>query len=191
NTRCRQRLNRCQSARRLWSTRFQFAREIGIQRSHRNKDQNPVDSREFAKQINIASDEFILRDDNHWIPEFNEHLQTSTCQPETSLNWLVCVRDPADCDHLRLPSWRCEFVAQQLRRVLLDEDLRLEIKSRGEAEVLVVRTSETIDAAVLTPTVGINARVESNIRAVVVIDDAARVVIQERRLNGGVFRLVP
>src|SRR5712691_7398032 len=54
-----------------------------------------------------------------------------------------------------------------------------------------VRTGETIDAAMLAPPVGIDAGIEANVGAVVVIDDGARFVFQENGVGGRVLRLVP
>ena len=69
---------------------------------------------------------------------------------------------------MRLPLPRHQLLAQQLGRVFLHQDLRLEIESGGKAEVLVARAREAIDAAVLAAAIRIDARVEADVGAVVV-----------------------
>src|SRR5262245_39221436 len=54
-----------------------------------------------------------------------------------------------------------------------------------------VRPSETVDTSVLTPAIRIDACIESHVRTVVVIDDAARFVFEKNRLDRWILRIVP
>jgi len=55
----------------------------------------------------------------------------------------------------------------------------------------VIRPRETIDAAMLASTIRIDAGIETDIRAVVVADDSARLVFEKDRVDGRVAGLVP
>ena len=57
--------------------------------------------------------------------------------PQPPLDRLVRIGHPADRHHLRLPARRAQRLLEQLGRVLLHEDVRLEVEPGGEAEVLV------------------------------------------------------
>src|SRR5581483_1577078 len=55
----------------------------------------------------------------------------------------------------------------------LHEDPRLEVETGRHSEILVRRAREAVDAAVLATAIGIDARFEADVRAVVVGDDRA------------------
>jgi len=81
---------------------------------------------------------------------------------------------------------------QELGRVLLDHDLALEIQAGREAEVLVGGPGVTIDTTMLAAAIWIDAGLETNVRAVVVGDNALAVIAQELRSEEGLvlFRRV-
>ena len=54
-----------------------------------------------------------------------------------------------------------------------------------------VRSRETVDAAMLTPAIRVDACIESHVRTVVVIDDAPRFVFEKNRLDRRIVRIVP
>ena len=70
---------------------------------------------------------------------------------------------------------------QQLRRVVLDEHLRLEIEPRVHAQRFVRRPGIAIGAAVLAAAIGIDAVAERNVRAVVLANQCRR---RDRAENG-------
>src|SRR5206468_299881 len=104
---------------------------------------------------------------------------------ELALDGLIWVGDAAHDDDLRRPARRGQLLGQQLGRAVLDEDARLEVEARGEAQVLVRRPREAVDAAVLAAAVGIEARLERHVGAVVARDDRARGVAQKSRARVG------
>jgi len=75
--------------------------------------------------------------------------------------------------------------AQQRWRVVLDEDLGLEVEAGREAERFVRRTRETIAAAVLASAIRVDAELEADVRTVVSRDDRPRVVAQQLGLGRG------
>ena len=50
---------------------------------------------------------------------------------------------------------------------------------------------EAVNTAMLAAAVGIDAGVETNIRAVVVVNDGARLVFKENSARRGILRLIP
>jgi hypothetical protein len=73
------------------------------------------------------------------------------------------------------------FPAQQLRHILLDHDFALEIEAGGKAEILMKRSRVAIDAAMLAAAIRIEARLKSDVRAVVVADDGLTVILEKLR----------
>ena len=82
-----------------------------------------------------------------------------------------------------------QFRFKQLRRVLLHHDLALEIESGGEPKIFVGRPRKAVDAAMLAAAIRIDARLESDIRAVVPRDDRFRQVPEKLRLPPRLFLL--
>ena len=80
---------------------------------------------------------------------------------------------------------------QQLRRVLLHHNLRLETQARRKAQVFVEGTRITIDAAMLAASIRIDARLKTNVRAVVVSDDRAGAIFEKLRARQRVLFRVP
>jgi hypothetical protein len=66
---------------------------------------------------------------------------------------------------------------------LFYQNLALEVQARGEAKVLVRRTSVAVDAAMAASSVGINAGIEADIGTVVPGDDRTRNVSQVDRFR--------
>src|SRR5690606_10267265 len=82
---------------------------------------------------------------------------------------------------LRLPRRTPERLLQQLRRIFLYEDPRLEVEPRREPEVFVRGAGVTVDASVLAPTVRIQAVGEGDVRAVVTGQRRPGRVAEEQR----------
>src|SRR6185436_14516496 len=101
------------------------------------------------------------------------------------------IGDTADGDGLRLPSRRHQLFAEQFRRVFLHENSGLEIEAGREPEILVIWTCEAVNASVFASAVGIDARIEADVRAVVVGNDGSRDVFQEDGVARGILRRIP
>ncbi len=86
----------------------------------------------------------VLGDDQHGVSELRQHLEAASREAELSLDRLIGVSHAGDRDHLRPPALRRELLAEELRRVSLDEDLGLEVETGGETERLVGGARETI-----------------------------------------------
>ena len=78
-----------------------------------------------------------------------------------------------------LPAGSHELLAQKLRRANLRDDLRLEVRARAEAEVLVRGSAEAVGARVRAAAVAVDRVVEAYVGAVVVRDDASRLGLLE------------
>jgi hypothetical protein len=102
-----------------------------------------------------------------------------TLRRSGTLDGLVGVRDPRECQELGLPSGEGEFVSQEFRRFLLDEDLRFEIEVGGYTEVLVGGTGVTIGAAVLASPVRVDAQVESDVETRVAGHNRSRGILEK------------
>src|SRR5204862_1252902 len=112
-----------------------------------------------------------------------EHFDAAARDAEPALDRLIRIGHAADRDRLRLPRLLVELFAQELRRVFLHQDLRLEVETGGEAEVLVGGARVTVDAAVLAAAIRIDAGVEADVGTVVRGDDRARRIAQVERLR--------
>ena len=98
---------------------------------------------ELLQHVDVALDQRRLRDDAGRVPVLGAHLEAAARQPVARLERLVAVGDAAEDDELALPLRVVERLAQQLRRVLLDDDLALEVRAGAEAQVLVRRAGRS------------------------------------------------
>ncbi len=126
---------------------------------------------ELGEDVGVARDQRVLGDDADRVAELGQHLEAAPRQLQRPLDRLVAVGDAAEGHHLRLPRRRRQRRPEQLRRVLLDEDPRLEVEAGREAEELVRRPRIAVDAAVLAAAVRVEAGREGDVRAVVGRDD--------------------
>ncbi len=85
---------------------------------------------------------------------------------------------------------RREFFRQQLGRVFFHHDAAFEIESGGESEIFVRWPGVTINAAVLAAAIGIDARFETDIGAVVMCDDRPGEIAVVNGAAGWPFRVV-
>src|SRR5262249_10682205 len=76
------------------------------------------------------------------------------------------------------PTRRQQRIPQELRRIRLDQDLGLEVQPCRVAEILVGRPRIAVNAAMLAPSIGIEADLEADVWTIVRGDDAARPVGQ-------------
>ena len=187
----RQRAHGVETMRRKRRTRLQARGEARVQRGDGNEHHDRLMSRQFCEQINVARDEMVFGHDADGIAELREHFQAAPRDPQPALHGLVTIGDAAHRDDLRFPLRRGEFLAQQLRPVLLDHDARLEIQPGREAEIFVRGPGVAINAAVLAATIWIDTRVEADVRAVVVIDERLRGVAKILCAGSAVLLRVP
>ena len=179
NARFGQLFNRRQPARRLRCAWLQFSSQFAVEGSYRDEDQRGVQPGEPRQQIDVASDQLILGNNDDRILKFSEHFKTAPCELQPPLDGLIRISDTAYRDDLRLPLRRQQFAAKQLRSVLLHKDFCFEIQASGESEIFVIRPSEAVDATMFAAPIRINTRRKTHIRTVVVINDGPRVVFQQ------------
>ena len=89
------------------------------------------------EQLRVAPHERPLRDDRDGVAKLGADLEAAPRQLVRRLERLVAVRVAREDDDVALPGAARDLVAQQLRRVRLDDDLALEVRPGAEAEVLV------------------------------------------------------
>jgi hypothetical protein len=132
----------------------------------------------LAQDVEVTDDQGVLGDEADRLLELGGNFQAATCQPELPLGRLIAIRVPRDGDGLGHPFRSGEELAEQLRGVLLDEDLGLEIEPGVQAQVLVSRAGVAIAAPMAASAVRIDAVAEGNVGAVVLGDDAPGAVGQ-------------
>ena len=115
----------------------------------------------------------VLGDHRCRVAQLGQHREAAAGDLQPAFAGLVAVGDTGEHEQLRLPLRRHELATQQLGRRLLDQDLGLEIKARGEAEVLVEGSRIAVDAAMLAAAVRIHRCLEPDVGAVVARDDRA------------------
>src|SRR5215204_71437 len=163
--------------------RLHDASQAVVQGGERDGYRGGVVAGELGEEVYVASDEVVLRDDGDRVPELREYLETAARDPEPPLDGLVGVGDAAHGEHLRLPARRRKLFSQQFGGAFFDQDLALEVQARREAEVLVGGTSVAVGASMIASAIGIDARVEADVRAVVASHDRARVITQVNGLR--------
>ena len=82
-------------------------------------------------------------------------------------------------------------MAQELRGIVLHEDLGFKIQARGEAEIFMGGTGITIDTAVLTPSVRVNTIRKPDVRTRVGREDRTGRVFKKLGGGGGILRVRP
>jgi hypothetical protein len=110
---------------------------------------------------------------------------------KTPLDRLVGIRDAAHGQHLRVPAWGGECLAQQHWSIVLDKDLRFKIQPSREAEVLMRGTRIAIGTAVLTSSIGVDTPDKSHVRTRIRREDGARCVFEKLGRRGGILRVSP
>ena len=133
---------------------------------------------QLSQHVDVSRHQPVLGDDGDRLVELGQDGQTASGQLQLPLEWLIRVGHSAQTQHPRLPLWRRQRLPQQIRRVLLHEDLRLEIQTGRVAQELVGRPRVAVNTAMFTSSIGIDAHLEPDIRAVVLGDDRARPVGQ-------------
>jgi hypothetical protein len=147
--------------------RLEGALETRVEGRDADVDGDGVHFGERPEEVEVPRDERVLRHDRDRVQELREDLDAPPRDLELPFEGLVGIRHAREGDDLGLPSRRRELLAKQLRGALLHQDLGLEVEAGGVAEVLVGRPRIAVGAAVFAPAIGVQARVEGNVRAVV------------------------
>ena len=163
------------------SARLQRFRQRAVERGERDADVRRAVLRQLAEVVEVARDEMVFRDDADRLAKLREHREAAPRELEPPLDGLVAVADRAHRDGHRLPVFFGKLAPEQLGRVFLHHDLRLEIEPRGEAEIFVVRPREAVGAAVLAAAVRIQPGAKRDVRRVVEGNDRLRVVAEKLR----------
>ena len=176
----RQLPQRLETAARRRRARLHGARELGIERRHRQRDLDQVALGEPRQDVEIAQDQRRLGDDADRMAGALQHFEDAAHHLIFALDRLIRIGVGADRDGARLVVRRRQFLLQQRRRVRLHEQLGLEIEPRRQPEIGVGRPREAIDAAVLAAAIGIDRAVERDVGRLVAGDDLARGVDRHR-----------
>src|SRR6266498_5162693 len=134
---------------------FEHALQIGIERGDGDVYCRCIACRELAEKIDISRDETVLCDDRHWVAKFCEHFETTACDAQLFLNRLVRIGHAAHHEHLRFPTRRLQFRAQQFRGIRFHDDFALKIEPGGKTEIFVSWSGITVNAAVLAAAIWI------------------------------------
>ncbi len=169
----------------LWRRRagLHLARKLAVERRHRHRGAGEMILRHRRQEIDVALHERRFGDHGYRMAELLQHFKDAAGQVDLALDRLIAVGVHTGGNRLRLVGRLRQFGAQQLRRILLDEDAAFEIEPGRQAEIGMRRTGEAIDAAVLAAAIGIDRAVEADIGRVVARYHGLRHVAQILRLQ--------
>ncbi len=198
----RQRANGLDAPMRCARARFQFRRQMVVQRVHRYEHLHQLLAGHRCEDVQVTLHHRILGDDGAGVVALGQHFQRSARQFPTALDRLIRVCIAADIDRANHITRPRQFQSQHLGQIALGAQLRFEIQTRREIEIAVRRAGEAIDAAVLATTIRIECLIEMDVGRVVARDDAARaflghfgawarrLLVQQQALPAVVFRVV-
>ena len=185
-------LHRLQPLRRRRGARLHGARELRIERRHRQRDLDQIALRHPRQNVDVARHQRRFGDDADRMAGALQHFENAAHDLVLALDRLIGIGVGADRDHARLVVRRRQFLFQQRRRIRLGEQLRFEIQSRRQPEIGVGRPREAVDAAMLAAAIGIDRTVEADVGRVVAGDHLARGVERDRGLERRqVFQALP
>ena len=172
-----QRADHVEPALRAGRARLEPPRQRAIEAAdgHVHLDQPPP--RHRGEQVEVALDEGRLGHQRERMVALGEYLEEAARDAVFALDRLVAVGIRAECDRAGPVVARGEFFPQQLDRVDLGVEARLEIQARRELEVRMARPRIAIDAAVLAAAIGIDRLGERDVRGIVARNDGARVFL--------------
>ena len=174
NARLGQSGNSGQATRRGRGAWFEMAGQLGLERGQRHSHPGGPIFGQLSQEVTVAGHQGTLGHNADRVVIGGQHPETAPGQLKLALNRLVGVGDAAEKDRLGLPGRRGQGFVQQVGRVLFDHKLRFKVQAGRESEPLVGRTGVTIDAAVLTAAVGVEADPKADIGAGVVAEDGPR-----------------
>lgn len=105
--------------------------------------------RQRCQQIDIAFDQCVLGDQRKRMLGFQHHFDQLPGQLELAFDRLVRIGVDAQCDGLRYVARLRQFLAQQLRRVRLGEQLGLEVQARRQVQIGMRGARKAVGAATL------------------------------------------
>ena len=153
--------------------RFHRPGELPVERRHRQRDLAEVPLRHPRQDVDVAQDQRRLGDDADRMAGRLQHLEDLAHDPVALLDRLVGIGIGADRHGLRLIAGLGELALEQLRRVRLGEQPRLEIDAGRQAHIGMGRPREAVGAAVLAAAIGVDRPVEGDVRRLVGGDDPA------------------
>ena len=180
-----ERAHRLQPPLRRGRARLERARELVVERGDRDVDARHVLRRHRRDQVEVALDQRRLGHDRERVLVLGQHLDDLPRDLPLALDRLVRVGVGAERDRVAHVAALRELRAQQLRRVGLREELRLEVEARRQVEVRVRRPRVAVDAAVLAALVRIDRLRERDVGRIVARDDRARALDRHGRAELG------
>ncbi len=166
-------LDRLQAPMGCRGARLELAGKLGIERGDRNEDPRQTIRRHRREQVEIAQDRRRLGDDGDRVPAAGQDLEHAARDLQPPLQRLVGVGVGPKRDRRAAVAGRRELALQQVRRIVLGEQLGLEIEAGRQTEEGMCRPRETVDAAVLAAAIGVDRAVERNVGRLVARDHAA------------------
>ena len=145
--------------------------------------ENAVDtsatSRARYQELDVPQDQRALGEDRERVPALREDLDDPRHQAVAALRALVGVGGGPHGDVLSLPARRRQLAPQDVGRVHLHDDLRLEVAAGVHVEIGVGRPGEAVDARVRAAAVGVDRPVERHRAARNAVDDPLRLDLDE------------
>ena len=141
--------------------------------------------RHRREDVDIALDRGVLRDERDRLVELRAHFEDRARDLQLALDRLVRVGVHADDELFAAVSGPRKLLAQQLRRIHFREDARFEVDARRKVAVGVGGAGEAIEATMLASAVRIERLRKSDVRRIVVRDDAFACSIVTWVLSGG------
>ena len=138
--------------------RLERARERRLERGDRDATRARPSAAIGASRSRSRSDRRRLGDDRHRMPALRQHLEDAARDLEPALERLVGIGVGAERDRLAAVAGARELALEQRRRVVLGEQLGLEVEPGREPEIGVARPRVAVDAAVLAAAIGVDRR---------------------------------
>src|SRR6266849_1780130 len=179
---CGERGDRFEPALRGGGARLHMARQIAVERRHRDRDDRKLVARHLAEDVEIALDQRPFCDDRDRMAEIAQHLEDRPGDAEPLFGRLIRVGVAAERERPAAIVLLAQLGAEQRRRLRLIEDAGLEIEAGRQPEIGVARPRVTINAAMLAAAIGVDRAVEADIGRVVARNDrAGRIYAEDRR----------
>ena len=175
---------RLEPARRRRRARLHGARELGVERRHRERDLDQIALGQPRQDVEVAQDQRRLGHDADRMAGALQHFEDAAHHLVLALDRLVGIGVGADRDGARLVAGRRQFASPAARGASGFTNSLDSKSSPGDSpRIGVRRPREAIDAAVLAAAIGIDRAVEGNVRRLVAGDDLARGVDRHRGLE--------
>lgn len=163
--------NGLQPAVRGAGARLQPLGEAGIQAGHGDENTHQLLFRQRHQEVEIAQDQRVLGDDGDRMPGFQQYLQQAARDAPGALDGLVGIGVAADVQGTDLVAWAGQFPAQEVGRIRLGEEFRLEVEAGREVQVGMRGPGIAVDAAMLAALIRVEGLAEGNVGRGVARDD--------------------